>query len=315
MLEMKSHWPQEFEATSSHRFRHPHDVQFGFSYNYYVVNRRKLHPPTIEEIWAEDIDANRNGVLDHLEILTVASMADGVTTSGTSIQLIIDCFAPPHPLNVTEKNTKDGNRQVSETLYPILTLDSLKKCKNVTEKLIENVRRKKTYQLMFEGEVTFIMLNEDPAESRKQILKLRARPTKFICINDDLNKPLIKHHQLLQGLFQEFWPNRSQFELPRHVRNRYLHIHILAQQQVHKIYLGLFLIVVVLVPFICCVWRDSIRIVGNHIVNRTRACSAYILKRERIKADKNVVHKSSIWASSPRASRKGDPDIIANKTE
>nr|CCA24576.1 Nacetylglucosamine1phosphotransferase subunits alpha/beta putative [Albugo laibachii Nc14] len=315
MLEMKSHWPQEFEATSSHRFRHPHDMQFGFSYSHYVINRHKLHPPTIEEIWTEYFDVNRNGVLDHLEMLTVASMADGVTTSETSIQKIKDCLQPPNAVKTIEKDTRDGKLEVSETLHPFITLDSLKKCKNVTEKLIDNVRRKKTYELMSEAEITFHMLSDNPAYALGQMLNTRARRTKFLCINDDMKNPSLKLHQLLHELFLAFWPNRSQFELPRHLQNRYLHIdeYYLAQQQVQKIYLGLLLVVVVLVSSIY--WRDSIRIVGRQKVTRARTSSPSVLKRERIKADKSVIHKSSTSASSPRASRKSDADFVAKKME
>lgn len=313
MLELKSHWPQEFEATSSHRFRHPHDMQFSFSYFHYLINRHKLHPPTIEEIWAEYFDVNRNGVLDYLEMLTLASMVHGDTPSETSIEEVKNCIQPPHAVTEIEKDTKEGRLKVSETLHPHITLESLKKCKEVAEKLISNVRRKIMYEPMSEAEVTFHMLSDNPTYALGQMLNTRARRTKFVCINDDMKNPTQKVHQVLRELFLAFWPNQSQFELPHHLQNRYLHIdeYNLAQQRLRKLYLGLILTVVIL--GLSVYWHKSIWIFRKRQASRPRTSSASILKRERIKADRNVIIKSPTSASSPRSSPKVDCEVVGNK--
>ena len=36
--ELQGRWPELFDDTSSHRFRHSHDMQYSFSYFYYLMN-------------------------------------------------------------------------------------------------------------------------------------------------------------------------------------------------------------------------------------------------------------------------------------
>lgn len=50
VYEMQSIWPAEFAATSSHRFRSSSDIQFAFSYFYYMMERYAawlLLPPVV----------------------------------------------------------------------------------------------------------------------------------------------------------------------------------------------------------------------------------------------------------------------------
>ena len=42
MREMQHKWGNEWNATSSHRFRSSTDMQFSFAYYYYTMNRQKL---------------------------------------------------------------------------------------------------------------------------------------------------------------------------------------------------------------------------------------------------------------------------------
>jgi hypothetical protein len=48
--EMQLKWPDQFRATSSHRFRHPHDMQFSFSYMYHVMHRHTVYPMEIANL-------------------------------------------------------------------------------------------------------------------------------------------------------------------------------------------------------------------------------------------------------------------------
>jgi hypothetical protein len=41
MEELQATWPAEFDATSSHRFRHPKDMQFSFSYFYFMMQKKR----------------------------------------------------------------------------------------------------------------------------------------------------------------------------------------------------------------------------------------------------------------------------------
>ncbi|RHY62778.1 hypothetical protein DYB30_002385 [Aphanomyces astaci] len=219
LTEMKDHWAAEFNATSSHRFRHPKDMQFSFSYMYYVVNRHKLHPPTIDDIFSTYIDINRDGLIDEHEALSVASLL----TSESDIASVKACMTPSTTETKREEIHRHGIVTVTETTQPYLTLDSLKACDNVTHRLIETATKR-----LPPTHVTFHMLSDQYRTAWNQLLNTRAKRTKFICINDDMKYPTVAVGNILNDLFTSLWPQRSQFELPYHLKNRFGHVDELA---------------------------------------------------------------------------------------
>lgn len=58
MEELQALLPEEFDQTSSHKLRSSDDMQFAFSYYYYVVGQKKT--PNITEFFAE-VDADHSG--------------------------------------------------------------------------------------------------------------------------------------------------------------------------------------------------------------------------------------------------------------
>eukprot|EP00005_Dracoamoeba_jomungandri_P005828 CAMPEP_0174259562 /NCGR_PEP_ID=MMETSP0439-20130205/8370_1 /TAXON_ID=0 /ORGANISM="Stereomyxa ramosa, Strain Chinc5" /LENGTH=818 /DNA_ID=CAMNT_0015343499 /DNA_START=269 /DNA_END=2722 /DNA_ORIENTATION=- len=72
---MQSLWKEQFEATSSHQFRHPKDMQFAFSHMYYIMSERKEN--NMMEIWDEDLDRDHSGYLDNNELRTLAAKIYG----------------------------------------------------------------------------------------------------------------------------------------------------------------------------------------------------------------------------------------------
>jgi len=153
MKEMKAKWRKEFDATSAHRFRHPKDMQFSFSYMYYVVNRNKVHPPTLEDIWNEYIDVNKDGILDDNELLTVAGLAYGDYPTEEYVEEVRKCLEAPKQEKVVDLETAKGKVRYSEILQPHMSYETLSNCPNVTEKLIEKIRKPVTHIMMPEDEV------------------------------------------------------------------------------------------------------------------------------------------------------------------
>lgn len=224
LRELKAFWTHEIAATSTHRFRHPQDMQFSFAYFHYLVNRAKLHPPTLQDIWDTYLDANRNAVLDPDEILTAASLAFGNAPPEDFVTTVRTCLAPAKREKVREVATRDGTVRITETLTPHITLAQLAQCPTVADALVQNVRTEPRVEVMPETEVTFHMLSDNYQFAWKQMMGTRARRTKFVCINDDMQFPSPAVSQILHELFLAIWPDRSQFELPPHVKNRYAHL-------------------------------------------------------------------------------------------
>jgi hypothetical protein len=51
MSELLERYPKQWAATSSHRFRHPKDMQYGFAYFYYLIHRgEKLVKPPVDKV-------------------------------------------------------------------------------------------------------------------------------------------------------------------------------------------------------------------------------------------------------------------------
>ncbi|KAG3200111.1 hypothetical protein PC128_g4852 [Phytophthora cactorum] len=277
--EIKDHWTKEIQDTSAHRFRHPQDMQFSFSYFHYLINRAKIHPHTLEEIWREYLDANRNGILDENEVLTAASLAHGDAPPEDFVNEVRECVQPEKREKVREIPTADGTLRLSETLTPYITLENLERCPSVRDALVKNVRYENKVELMSETEVTFHMLSDNFKFAWKQMMGTRARRTKFVCINDDMKFPSTAVSQILHELFLSIWPKRSQFELPYHLKNRYAHIdEFNAAQERRHLAAAIAVVILLLIAF---VFRAELRAMfGFQDIARARAASASQLTQD-----------------------------------
>jgi len=56
---MHKRWPEHFERTSSHRLRAPDDMQFAFSYFYYMMHERKEY--NLTTLFYEELDTSGDG--------------------------------------------------------------------------------------------------------------------------------------------------------------------------------------------------------------------------------------------------------------
>ncbi|CAH0518690.1 unnamed protein product [Peronospora belbahrii] len=282
--EIKDYWTKEVHDTSAHRFRHPQDMQFSFSYFHYLINRAKIHPHTLEEIWREYLDVNLNGILDENEVLTAASLAHGDAPPANFVTEVRECIQSEKRVKVREIPTAEGTLRLSETLTPHITLENLEQCPKIRDALIRNVRYESKVELMPEIEVTFHMLSDDYSFAWKQMMGTRARRTKFVCINDDMRFPSTAVSQILHELFLSIWPKRSQFELPYHLKNRYAHIdEYNTAQERRQVAVWIALMIILLVAF---TFRAGLRaVLGFQNIACARAASASQLAQDYQKGD------------------------------
>lgn len=63
-------FPEEFDKTSFHKVRHSEDMQFAFSYFYYLMSA--VQPLNISQVFHE-VDTDQSGVLSDREIRTLAT--------------------------------------------------------------------------------------------------------------------------------------------------------------------------------------------------------------------------------------------------
>ena len=74
-------------------------------------------------------------------------------------------------------------------------------------------------------EVAFEMITEDYNKTMEQLDSIRARKSKFVCVNDDMTNPSPELLQELENFYLSFFPAPSQFELPPGVGKHYCHRH------------------------------------------------------------------------------------------
>lgn len=63
-------FPEEFDKTSAHRVRHPEDMQFAFSYFYFLMSAQQQL--NVTEVF-DEIDTDHSGILSDREIRTLAT--------------------------------------------------------------------------------------------------------------------------------------------------------------------------------------------------------------------------------------------------
>ncbi|KAJ0400267.1 hypothetical protein ATCC90586_010240 [Pythium insidiosum] len=259
-------------------------MQFSFSYFHYLLNRHKVKSPTLEDVWAEYLDVNRNGILDENEVLTVASLAHGDFPPDSYVEEVRSCLRPPKKEKVMEKSTAQGTVLVTETLSPHITIEHLRACQEITSKVLTHVRREKQFELMPEDEVTFHMLSDQYRYAWNQMMGTRARRTKFVCINDDMKFPSTSVSQILHELFLSIWPKRSQFELPYHLKNRYDHIDDYDAARERREQFG-YIAGGITLLLVAIFWSDLRRIFGFQDIARARAESASQLSAELLRQE------------------------------
>ncbi|OQR93916.1 N-acetylglucosamine-1-phosphotransferase subunits alpha/beta, partial [Achlya hypogyna] len=158
--ELKAHWAQEFDETSAHRFRHPRDMQFAFSYMHYITNRRKLHPPTsVAEVFHSFVDVNHNGVVDDWEVDNIAALLGDAT--------VVNACTADAPWTLRQIETDCAVLAAKLAVAPYVPAQT---------------------RVIPYAPVLFAMLRAsmDPTDVAAQ---LQVADEKFVCINDDMEWP------------------------------------------------------------------------------------------------------------------------------
>lgn len=79
-------FPEEFDRTSLHKVRHSEDMQFAFSYFYYLMSA--LQPLNVAQVF-DEVDTDHSGVLSDREIRTLATRVHELPLS---LQVTGRCF-------------------------------------------------------------------------------------------------------------------------------------------------------------------------------------------------------------------------------
>mmetsp|Transcript_29765 Transcript_29765/g.41873 ORF Transcript_29765/g.41873 Transcript_29765/m.41873 type:complete len:1134 (-) Transcript_29765:66-3467(-) len=106
--QMQAKWAQQFDATSSHQLRDSHDMQFAFSYFYFMIHQREEF--NLTNVWNQFLDMDHDGKLNDNELRTLA-----VHLRGTPLPVgfvpklkltLLNCTGQPIPQEYVDEALK-----------------------------------------------------------------------------------------------------------------------------------------------------------------------------------------------------------------
>uniref|UniRef100_A0A4W6FFU2 N-acetylglucosamine-1-phosphotransferase subunits alpha/beta n=1 Tax=Lates calcarifer TaxID=8187 RepID=A0A4W6FFU2_LATCA len=147
MQELQNTFPEEFDKTSGHRVRHSEDMQFAFSYFYFLMSAQQQL--NVSEVF-DEIDTDHSGVLSDREIRTLATRIHELPLSLQDLtgleQMLINC-SKTLPTNLTQLHLVNPTQ---ETYYdpsmPPVTKGLVLHCKPITERIHKAFRDQNKYK-------------------------------------------------------------------------------------------------------------------------------------------------------------------------
>ncbi|KAG8196334.1 hypothetical protein JTE90_013819 [Oedothorax gibbosus] len=262
MERLSQRFESAFEVTSSHRFRSSNDMQFAFSYYYFMMS--EMYAVNVDDIF-DMFDVDNSGTWSDREIRTIMARLYDLPLDFSSVSgfesLLINCSGD------NPQSTAQSIEQYYEPKMPLVTRDLATHCQGIVHLLLLHFGSRKTnaFQVMGEEEVAFKMIHNNLTQVLAQVDDLRKNPKKFVCLNDNMNHGS-KEAEVIRAVVQDFYeslfPMRSQFELAPEFRNRFLRVEELKEwrQTRDLVRIVTYLTLAVLVIFsIYSFWKAELR--------------------------------------------------------
>ncbi len=218
--EMQNIWEAEWNTTSSNKFRSRKDMQYSFSYYYYMLNRHAIQDIDVKKIIKEEVDTDGDGLINDNEFRTLTALAHA------AIDVLHNCIV--NASRISDFNEKVlhglsyGTAEQSIKIHAWPSVEDVMLCELVVNGIRDTLDRKQRFQThttMSDKAVAFEMIGDNYTATLSQLDSIRMRQSKFICINDNMIDPSEKLVKALRNFFESFWPFPSKFELPRGAQN------------------------------------------------------------------------------------------------
>ncbi|XP_054609099.1 N-acetylglucosamine-1-phosphotransferase subunits alpha/beta-like isoform X1 [Dunckerocampus dactyliophorus] len=230
MQELQDTFPKEFEKTSSHRLRHTDDMQFAFSYFYFMMSVKQQ--ADISEVF-DTADKDQSGVLSDSEVEALATRIYKQPLKPRDftslVNELITC-SEMLPNEVMQNHQVTSRQEVyHDQNMPQITKYLILNCKPVTDHIRRAFADKKKYkyQIMGEQEIHFKLIKNDKSMNILHFKDIQNNAKKFICLNDDIDHSKSNANEvkaMLAEFYKAMFPQPSQFELPKDKTNRFLHM-------------------------------------------------------------------------------------------
>ncbi|EFA84682.1 putative glycophosphotransferase [Heterostelium album PN500] len=240
MEEIQTKWPVQWESTSSHSLRNPRDMQYAFSYFYYMIHKKV--PFDFDKLWHSEIDINGDGWLNENELRSFAVNVYGTPVRATAFkEFKSNLYKACHSLRQQEQLANGEITNIVELDNRTLEISGveLEECHITNEvvrasnKTFEDARvsysKRNFYQTTIEGtdEVAFLMVDDNYTVTQSRLDGVRQRRHKFICLNDNINhdKPTAPLAiKVVHDFYESLFPRPSSFELPASTTNHFQYI-------------------------------------------------------------------------------------------
>ena len=203
-------FPYEFDLTSSNKIRSRNDMQFAFSYYYYIISELENKIEGDENLTKflsdlfEEYDLNHDSKLNFNEIYLLRLRYD-MSASNDSEIIIKNCSL--NSQFITRNEFLNCSKLIELVVKKYYSLN-------------KNSTKKYKYELLDDSQVYFQMVsgnNEDDVKKFETKLKqILINPKKFLCLNDNINYKLLNEAKKLKDLLENFYmtlfPLKSQFE-------------------------------------------------------------------------------------------------------
>jgi len=228
IYEMQERFQQYFEETSSHKIRMQNDMQFAFSYAYYLMDV----PESINmSIIFNELDTDGSNTLSERELRTLAAKMYSLPLKTSDVRtleaILMNCSKT---INDHEKNIEFASL--------VVTRDLISRCQPVAKTLDEIKRKRYKFEVVGDEEITFKMIRNNVSHLIHQLDWIRKNRRKFVCLNDNIDhdNPQSKViRTILKDFLEYLFPEPSQFELPRGFRNKFLETSELKEWKVKAI--------------------------------------------------------------------------------
>ncbi|XP_070153413.1 N-acetylglucosamine-1-phosphotransferase subunits alpha/beta isoform X2 [Polyergus mexicanus] len=238
--DMQDKFKFEFKKTSNHKVRDSEDMQFAFSYFYFLSSEKRKVP--IGEIF-DMFDTDKSRTLSDREIRTLLSRLYPLPLDYNLVMefenAITNCS---HDIILSQIiDVPPGERYLDSTL-PVVSKELILNCKSVSKKMQSKFGESSRYphEIIKAGKnEIFEMLISNVSLTVQLLDEIRREPKKFICLNDDMDPIRHSENEIVRALLNDFYrslyPLRSNFELPAQYRNRFSHRHELLQWRANRV--------------------------------------------------------------------------------
>lgn len=210
MTRLRSRFPEEYHAVSSHRFREPIDMHFQFSYSYFLMHEREEFD--FVAIFSS-FDSDHSSILERLELNRLAThVLLGIFKRNNGYQ------SPPLATNWAVELVKDCDFAKHRLPTPWAARSEIEGCKSAMDKIKEYYTQKLRNRFQLGNdfhEARFLQVGTN-FELKREIENIYYSEPKFVCLNDDIDyndaEKAAAYLKLTSDFYHTLYPLPSSFE-------------------------------------------------------------------------------------------------------